>query len=214
MAFSVAWRILTYQKGRTALAVGGIFVAILLIFVELGFFIAVPQGGLLIYDHMRFDLLVTSNRYVYQTESGTFARDRLAQVRANPDVAWASAVYIGGTKWQDPDGGQRIDASVIGFDPDYSIFTVPDILAQSDVLERPDTVLVDRQTRSIFGPLDTGRVVDLNGHQGHDRRALHARHRVSRAWPSCWRARIRFSGFSAPARARDRAIRSISGSSR
>ena len=164
MAFSVAWRILTYQKGRTALAVGGIFVAILLIFVELGFFIAVPQGGLLIYDHMRFDLLVTSTRYVYQSESGTFARDRLAQVRANPEVAWASAVYIGGTKWQDPDGGQRIDASVIGFDPDYSIFTVPDILAQSDLLERPDTILVDRQTRTIFGPLDTGRVVDLNGH--------------------------------------------------
>src|SRR3954468_24575942 len=72
VAFAVAWRILTYQKGRTALAVGGIFVAILLIFVELGFFIAVPQGGLLIYDHMRFDLLVTSNRYVYQTESGMF----------------------------------------------------------------------------------------------------------------------------------------------
>ena len=45
MAFSVAWKILTYQKGRTALAVGGIFVAILLIFVELGFFMAVPQGG-------------------------------------------------------------------------------------------------------------------------------------------------------------------------
>src|SRR5690349_8573977 len=38
VAFAVAWRILTYQKGRTALAVGGIFVAILLIFVELGFF--------------------------------------------------------------------------------------------------------------------------------------------------------------------------------
>ncbi len=165
MAFSVAWRILTYQKGRTALAVGGIFVAILLIFVELGFFIAVPQGGLLFYDNMRFDLLVTSTRYVHQSESGTFARARLAQVRAHPDVARASAVYIGGTKWQDPDGGKRIDASVIGFDPDSSIFTVPDILAQSHLLEHKDTVLVDRQTRDIFGSLDPGRIVDLGGHK-------------------------------------------------
>ncbi len=165
MAFSVAWRILTYQKGRTALAVGGIFVAILLIFVELGFFIAVPQGGLLFYDNMRFDLLVTSTRYVHQSESGTFTRARLAQVRANPDVARASAVYIGGTKWQDPDGGKRIDASVIGFDPGASIFTVPDILAQSHLLEHKDTVLVDRQTRDIFGSLDPGRVVDLGGHK-------------------------------------------------
>src|SRR5437588_613647 len=69
-----------HQKGRTALALGGIFIAILLIFVELGFFIAVPQGGLLI-----------------------------------------------------------------------------------DVLERADTVLVDSQTRPIFGPLEPGRVVDING---------------------------------------------------
>ena len=122
MAFAVAWRILTYQKGRTALAVGGIFVAILLIFVELGFFIAVPQGGLLIYDHMRFDLLVTSNRYVYQTKSGIFARARLDQVRANPDVARASAVYIGGAKWQDPEGGQRIDAYGDRFRPGVPTF--------------------------------------------------------------------------------------------
>src|SRR3954451_8410134 len=107
VAFAVAWRILTYQKGRTALAVGGIFVAILLIFIELGFFIAVPQGGLLIYDHMRFDLLVTSNRYVYQTESGIFPPARLDPVRANPDVAQASAVYIGGAKWQDPQGDKQ-----------------------------------------------------------------------------------------------------------
>lgn len=170
MAFAVAWRILTYQKGRTALAVGGIFVAILLIFVELGFFIAVPQGGLLIYDRMRFDLLVTSNRYVHQTESGVFAPSRLDPVRANPDVAQASAVYIGSAKWQDPQsrdpgGGQRIDATIVGFEPGSGVFAVPDIIAQSEVLERPDTVLVDRQTRAIFGPLDTGRVIDLGGHK-------------------------------------------------
>src|SRR4051812_26207193 len=150
VAFAVAWRILTYQKGRTALAVGGIFVAILLIFIELGFFIAVPQGGLLVYDHMRFDLLVTSSRYIYQTESGTFAPARLDPVRANPDVAQATAVYIGNAKWQDPQGdqqrGKRLDATVVGFEPGSDIFSVPDILAQTHLLNEPDTVLVDSQT--------------------------------------------------------------------
>jgi putative ABC transport system permease protein len=165
VAFAVAWRILTYQKGRTALAVGGVFVAILLIFIELGLFIAVPRGGLMIYDRMQFDLLVTSNRYVYQVESGVFAPARLDPVRANPDVVRASAVYIGNAKWQDPRGGQRIDATVIGFASGSGVFSVPDILAQSEVLERADTVLVDTQTRPIFGPLDTGRVIDLGGHK-------------------------------------------------
>jgi putative ABC transport system permease protein len=159
----IAWRILTHQKGRTALAIGGIFIAILLIFVELGFFIAVPQGGMLIYDHMRFDLLVVSKKYIYQTESGQFPRTRLDQVRANPEVAQASAVYLGGAKWQDPAGGLRLDIAAIGFDPQSHPFTVSDIDSQIAALERPDTVLVDSQTRAIFGPLNPGRVVELNG---------------------------------------------------
>ena len=53
---ALAWRILAYDKGRTALAVAGVFLAILLVFVQLGFFIAVPQGGMLLYDRTRFDL--------------------------------------------------------------------------------------------------------------------------------------------------------------
>ena len=49
MKVLLAWRILTYDKRRTALALIGIFMAILLVFVELGFFYAVPRGGLLLY---------------------------------------------------------------------------------------------------------------------------------------------------------------------
>src|ERR1700730_19371050 len=59
----LAWRILTYDKRRTGLALIGIFMAILLVFVELGFFYAVPRGGLLLYDNMKFDLLLASTEY-------------------------------------------------------------------------------------------------------------------------------------------------------
>ena len=42
---ALAWRILTHDKGRTTLAVAGVFLTILLVFVQLGFFIALPRGG-------------------------------------------------------------------------------------------------------------------------------------------------------------------------
>jgi putative ABC transport system permease protein len=161
--FQVAWRVLSHQKGRTALAVGGVFVAILLIFVELGFFIAVPQGGMLIYDHMRFDLVLTSNRYVFMGQSWQFPRAALAAAGNLPGVAAATPVYLGNAKWQDPKGGPRIDITAIGFDPRTRVFAVPGIERQSAVQDRADTLLVDNATRSIFGPLTTGRVVDLNG---------------------------------------------------
>ena len=165
MPLQVAWRILTYQKGRTALAGGGIFIAILLIFVELGFFVAVPQGGLLIYDHMRFDLLLVSNKYLFQSAAGQFARARLATARTVPAVAQATPVYLGGAKWQDAKGGLKLDATVIGIDPAAGVFDVADITRQRAALERQDTVLVDGATRSLFGPLTAGRAVDIAGHR-------------------------------------------------
>ena len=161
--FQVAWRILTHQKGRTLLAGGGIFIAILLIFVELGFFVAVPQGGMLIYDHMRFDLLMVSDKYLFQSESGSFSRARLATARAVPEIAQVSPVYLGNAKWQDPAGGLKLDITVLGIEPGAGVFAVPGIERQSAVLERPDTVLVDAATRPLFGPLVAGRAVNIGG---------------------------------------------------
>ena len=176
MPLQIAWRILTHQKGRAALAIGGIFVAILLIFVELGFFIAVPQGGLLIYDHMRFDLLVTSDKYVFQSESWQFPRARLTDAAKIAEVAQASPVYLGGAKWQDVAGGVRPDVVVFGIDPKARIFAVPDIDRQIDLIEKPDTVLVDSQTRAMFGALETGRVVDIFSPNGDESLTWTGRH--------------------------------------
>jgi putative ABC transport system permease protein len=159
---ALAWRILTHDKGRTALAVAGVFMAILLVFVELGFFIAVPQGGMLLYDELRFDLLMASNEYEYQAQPGAFPRARLDTARGAPQVAQAAALYFGQAKWESGTDGKAPDVFVIGFDPQLPIFAPPDIYRQRAVLERADTLLVDTATRPMFGPLDTGRVVDIN----------------------------------------------------
>ncbi len=118
---------------------------------------------MLIYDHMRFDLLLASEKYIFQSESWQFPRARLADAAKIAEVAQATPVYLGGSKWQDVAGGVRPDVAIIGFDPQARIFAVPDIDRQADVLEKPDTVLVDSKTRAMFGPLETGRVVEIAG---------------------------------------------------
>jgi putative ABC transport system permease protein len=158
----LAWRILTYDKRRTALALVGIFVAILLVFVELGFFYAVPRGGLLLYDNMRFDLLLASDQYEYQAQPGTFPLGRLAAVRNSADVQQVTPIYFGYTKWKSGEAGIWPDVFVIGFDPASHIFLPDSINRQTDVLGRADTVLVDSATRPMFGPLDPGRVVEID----------------------------------------------------
>jgi putative ABC transport system permease protein len=161
--FALAWRILTYDKGRTALAVAGVFLAILLVFVQLGFFIAVPQGGMLLYDRTRFDLLIASNSYEYQVQPGEFQLSQLDRARSAPEVALAAPLYFGSAKWRSGEDGKAPDVFVIGLDPRYRIFTSEDIDRQLAVLDRTDTALVDSMTRPMFGPLTTGRVVEIGG---------------------------------------------------
>src|SRR6516164_6196123 len=143
MKVPLAWRILTYDKRRTALALIGIFMAILLVFIELGFFYAVPRGGLLLYDNMRFDLLLTSYQYEYQAQPGAFSLNQLERIRSSPDVAEATPLYFGFAKWKSGEGDLWPDVFIIGFDPASHIF-IPDIInRQSAVLDQADTVLVD-----------------------------------------------------------------------
>jgi putative ABC transport system permease protein len=161
VTISLAWRILTHQKGRTALALVGIFMAILLVFIQLGLFYAVPQGGMLLYDNMRFDLLLVSDQYEYQAQPGAFAPSWLDRVRAAPDVAAATPIYFAVAKWKGGEGGVWPDVFVIGFDPASHVFLPDGIDRQIALLERPDTILVDSATRPIFGPLTRGRLVDI-----------------------------------------------------
>ena len=158
----LAWRILVHEKGRTALAFGGVFIAILLVFIELGFFVAVPQGGMLVYDHMRFDLLLTSTDYQFQAQPWQFPRARLTEATAVAGVTRATPIYFAGGSWQDPSGGIRLDVFLIGCDPNGQPFKDGDIERQGAILARPDTILVDGASRSIFGPLTAGRRVDIN----------------------------------------------------
>jgi putative ABC transport system permease protein len=159
VSFVLAWRILTHQKGRTALALVGIFMAILLVFVQLGLFFAVPQGGMLLYDNMRFDLLLVSNHYEYQAQPGAFALTVLERGRSDPDVAAVTPIYFAAAKWKGGRAGVWPDLFVIGFDPAGHVFLPDSIDRQSRAIERPDTILVDNATRPIFGPLTPGRTV-------------------------------------------------------
>src|SRR5215510_5769345 len=134
----LAWRILTHDKARTVLAIAGVFMAILLIFVELGFFFAVPQGGMLFYDNLQFDLLMSSNQYEYQAQPGQFPRGQLERARSAPEVAQATPLYFGSAKWRDGEDGKAPDIFVIGLDPRRPIFEADSLNRELGMIERPD----------------------------------------------------------------------------
>jgi putative ABC transport system permease protein len=158
----LAWRILTYDKSRSGLAVLGILLAVLLVFLELGFFLAVPRGGLLLYDSTRFDLLLISDQYQYQAAPGAFSRADIDRLRTAPEVASIAPLYFANAKWQAGEGVWP-DLFLIGLPDTEPVFTDDATNRELVALARPDTILVDSKTRAMFGPLTAGRRVEIDG---------------------------------------------------
>ena len=161
----LARRILAHDKTRAGLATAGIFIAIFLVFVEIGFYVAIPRGALLLYDRLRFDLLLTSQDYEYVTQPGQFPKALLDRAGRLPEIAEATPLYFGSAKWRSLSGGIAPDLFVIGLPPQRQIFAAPEIDRQLAALEKLDTLLIDSATRPMFGPLDAGRRVRVAGRE-------------------------------------------------
>jgi putative ABC transport system permease protein len=157
----VAWRILVHEKGRSALAISGILFAILLIFLQLGFYTSVPKGGLLFYDAMRFDVMLASSGYVFEAQSSKFPRRRLYQALAVPEVERALPFYHNSGRWLNDRAGLARDVFVMGIRPGDPVFTIPEIERQTELLRQPDTILVDVNSRPEFGAVRTGRRIEV-----------------------------------------------------
>ena len=161
MSTLLAWRILLHEKGRNALAVAGIFIAILMIFLQLGFYASVPRAGMLVYNQLAFDIMLTSSDYVFQEQSYDFPRQRLDQALSIPDVANVSPMYQGEAQWLNTTDRLRRDVFVMGFRLEDDSVSVPDIRRQRSLLQRNDTVLVDSMTLPMYGPQVRGHVVEI-----------------------------------------------------
>src|SRR4029077_4110058 len=101
----------------------------------------------------------------FQAAPWHFPRARLAEAAKIRGVTEVTPLFFAGAKWQEPRGGYRLDAFIVGFDPAARPFAVDDIERQGAALAQPDTMLVDDSTRPIFGPLTADTVVLLDNHR-------------------------------------------------
>lgn len=162
MRVLVAWRILTHEVARSVLAVLGVFAAVVLVFLQLGFYGSVPSGSMIIYDALDFDLALASRDYSFQIRPGHFPRRRLFQSLALPEVASATPLYQLYGRWLNVEGRLQRQVFVMGIDPDDKVFLDPAIQDKTPLLKRSDTALVDSLTRAEFGPRSPGTMVEIN----------------------------------------------------
>jgi putative ABC transport system permease protein len=153
----LAWKNLTHDWRRLALALAGVAVAVLLMLMQIGFMFALFDSPLKIVDSIEGDLfLVSKARYTVTIEQ-RFPRHRLNQAAACPGVKAAVPIYAERTfailrslAGDRPNKGYPI--RVIGLDPNQSLFSDPEIAELMELVSSPRTALIDRKSKDTIFP--------------------------------------------------------------
>jgi len=173
MRTNLALQNIRHNLPRTLVALAGIGVAIVLMFMQLGFRGAVENTATTLYDRMDFDLLVRSPGYLHFVEPGSLNRSLLDQLRSLDTVGEVRPLLVGLAGWLSPDQQRLRGLMVLGIDPQAPPFEAKALPVDWSCLVEPGSLLIDTRSSPEFGPADhrrfgaadLGRTAELNGAQ-------------------------------------------------
>lgn len=165
MRTPLAWLNTIQNRKRSATAVGGICFAVLLIFMQAGFLGAAKLNASLAYRQMRFDLMIVSKGYLMLTRSESIDIYRILQARNVPGVAAVNSLLLEGARWSNPALGSSTNCMVFGLVPGEAYFRDDAHNAAAARLAARQTVLVDRLSRSNYGPWEIGGKAFINAQE-------------------------------------------------
>ncbi len=157
----LAWKNLTHNKLRTAVALAGVGFAVILIFMQMGFKDAIKKTATQIYSALDFDLMLRSPAYIHLTDARSFPRTRIYQAASLPEITRACPFYLGLSEWQKPQSagtaaedweGQWRGIITMGVNPSDPPFVNPDIREKARLLTNPRFVLIDQKSKPEYGP--------------------------------------------------------------
>lgn len=150
---SLGWLQLTHNKGRLLVAIAGIAFADVLMFMQLGFQESLYESNTKIRGALNADIVLVSPKAKNTQNLSTFARRRLYQAMDIPGVKSAHAFYSRTVSWKNPQTREDNSLQLIGFDPNYQAFNLPELNQQLNQIKIPDTVLFDRSSRGEYDQL-------------------------------------------------------------
>ena len=165
----LAWRNLVANKRRLIRSSAGIGFAVLLMLVQLGFERGFFDASLGLVRQLDGDLFIMrASKYRFGAED-PFPRRDLDAARNVGGVASLVPLYAAWQDffWKDPVGDKSYLIQAFAFDPDQSVFLLPEVNKQRDRLKQEDSVLVDRRARPFLGMSGDARETTINGRTVH-----------------------------------------------
>lgn len=172
MATPLAILNLIHGGWRTVLSLVGISIAIVLIFMQLGFLGAVTDTAVVFYDKMKFDLIACSPDYYNFVDCGKFPAEHLARIQSADSVQAVVPLHVSLGKWNYEAEQVQRGMLILGVDPSQETFVDPALNSKLSRLNDRKSILVDASSRprflgadntQPFGKQHLGLQVELNG---------------------------------------------------
>ncbi|MBC7881880.1 MAG: FtsX-like permease family protein [Anaerolineae bacterium] len=147
----LAWLQIAHAKVRFVVALAGIALACVLIFVQLGFQAALYDSSVKLHRVLRADIVLISPIARNLTAMNTIPRRRLYQALDTPGIATVGALYIENLTWRPPENPSVIqNSTVLGFDPAQPMFTLPSVNRKLTEVRLRDHLLFDQETKGNY----------------------------------------------------------------
>jgi putative ABC transport system permease protein len=150
----LAWLNLTHDRRRFLVALGGITFAVLLMFMQLGFWNALLNSTAALIRKFKAELVLISAAKYSLTVTEPFSERRLYQARGVAGVRDAAPLYIENffSLWKNPDPGHHgvRPIRVLAFDPTRDLLAIDGVEQYRDRLRQPDTALLDVKSKADY----------------------------------------------------------------
>ncbi|MBI1731216.1 MAG: FtsX-like permease family protein [Gammaproteobacteria bacterium] len=150
------WRMLVYSPRRLLLSCLGIAFAVVIMFMQMGFFNGLNDSQANLARILDADLVMSHRDKDNLKSTEEFSRKRWRQALAAPGVASGAAVYASASYWWNPQDGSRNRVLVLGIDPDNPGLRLPQAAGFPQSLKRADTIFYDRRSRRELGNILPG----------------------------------------------------------
>src|SRR6185503_2686227 len=163
-AAGLGLRFVTFRRARFAAAIGGVAMAVLVMFVELGLLSAILRSEAGLAGLVDGDLVLMNAARDSLHEWTRIPPVRLAQAAAVEGIARAAPVFESGMLLRNPPDLSVHRVIAFGISPESPPLKIADPALMRRALARPDMVLFDSLSRNIYGPVAPGRRIELDGH--------------------------------------------------
>ncbi|MGE4527390.1 MAG: FtsX-like permease family protein [Rhodospirillaceae bacterium] len=159
----IGFRMLSHDKRRLFLSLCGIAFAVVIMFLQVGFFNGINDSQANIARVVDADMVIMHHKRTHLNKWTRFDAVRIGQVRALPEVREVVPIYKDGAGLKNPETNQVRRTIVYAFDAGAKPFRLKGLTDDLYALLRvKGNVLYDRRSRDIYGDFKVGDTLEID----------------------------------------------------